>query len=296
MVSSSDFHRFQNIFCTSANLVQLIHGGFPQDAMNDYFTAIELAIRSPSPCIESERYTIRDFVFAACVASFSLSSVDGSSPAQILGALVDAGGLEKISEPGFNILHAIHASGDRLADALFREGSGVLPTILLRPDEALRLPISLFPETSGVLPVIYQRVASEAHPGLSNDEIRRQIHLMTSTILLSVAKRIQDGVSGIHVPIEGSLRVSPSLILLLYYLALALSPSPSLYNNVGVILSGLSAISVRNVHGSRHNLSGQELAKTYYEMGLQLDPAHPHLLTNYGSLLKDQGRIPEAIQ
>jgi len=31
-------------------------------------------------------------------------------------------------------------------------------------------------------------------------------------------------------------------------------------------------------------------------MGLHLDPAHPHLLTNYGTLLKDQGLLTEAIQ
>lgn len=301
MVSSSHFHRFQNIFCTSANLVQLIDGGSSQDAMNDYFTAIELAIRSPSPCVESGRYTIRDFAFAVCIAGFSMSSLDGSSPAQIFGAFVNAGrsGMFKnIDGSNFSILHAAHASGDRLADSLFREGSGALPTILLRPDEALRLPMLLFPESLGVLPVICRRAASDTHPGLSNEDIRRQAHLMTSTILLRVAKRIQDGLSGTDIPtrVGGSLPASPSLILLLYYLALALSPSPSLYNNVGVVLSGLSAVSVRNVYGNRQTLNGQELAKTYYEIGLQLDPAHPHLLTNYGSLLKDQGRVTEAIQ
>jgi len=77
---------------------------------------------------------------------------------------------------------------------------------------------------------------------------------------------------------------------------LALSPSPSLYNNIGVALSGLSAVPMDDVHGNHQALTGQALAKTYYEMGLHLDPAHPHLLTNYGTLLKDQGLLTEAIQ
>jgi hypothetical protein len=301
MVSLSHFHRFQNIFCTSANLMHLINGGSPQDVLNDYFGAIELAIRTPSPYVESERYSIRDVVLAACIAGYSISSFDGSIPDLIHEALVNAAGsgvLRGIADPGFSILRAAHSSGDRLAEALFSEGSGVLPTLLLQPDEALRLPMLLFPESLGILPVASSRAASDIHPRLPNEDIRRQIHLMTATILLSVAKRIQDGVAGVDIPIRlgGTLRASPSLILMLYYLALALSPSPSLYNNVGVILSGLSAVSMRHVHGRPQALSGPELAKTYYEMGLQLDPAHPHLLTNYGSLLKDRGHVTEAIQ
>lgn len=301
VVSLSSFYRFQNIFHTSSNLVQLIGRGSPQDAMNDYFTAIELAIRSPPPCVDSERYSIRDLVFAACIVGYSVTSVDGSTPAPIFEALVDAGwsGIpEGTAESGISILQAAHASEDRLAEALFREGWGVLPTLLLRPDEALRLPTLIFPKSSGVLPVVYSPAASDNRAVLTNEEIRQQTHHMTSTILQSMAKRMQDGVSGIDISIRagGSLRVSPSLILLLYYLALALSPSPSLYNNVGVILSGIFAVSTRNVDGNHQVSSGQELAKVYYETGLRLDPAHPHLLTNYGSLLKDQGRIAEAIQ
>ena len=300
MVSQSHFHRLQNLFCTSANLIQFIDGG-SQDVLNDYFTAIELAIRSPSAYVASDRYTIRDFIFAICIAGYSISSLDGTLPAPIFEALGDVAGFKTAQGAtlsGFNILQAVHTSGDRMAEALFREGSGVVPMLLLRPDEALRLPMLLFPESLSVLPVACSRAASGTYPVLLSEEIGRQTHLMTSIILLSMAKRIQDGVSGVDIPIRAgaSIRISPSLVLLLHYMALALSPSPSLYNNVGVALSGLSAVSLRNVHGNSQALTSQELAKSYYEMGLQLDPAHPHILTNYGSLLKDQGHIARAIQ
>lgn len=39
----------------------------------------------------------------------------------------------------------------------------------------------------------------------------------------------------------------------------------------------------------------QQLALQYYEAGLKLDPKHPHLYTNLGSLLKDMGQLPQAV-
>lgn len=298
IVLSSQFHRFQNLFCTSANLACLLNGGPSRDALDDYFCAAELAIRYPFSQLEAERYTFRDLIFAACVTGFSASSYDSPPPVQILRALAGSGSgdIPHFSDPGFDILRAVRNSGNRLADALFYEGFGVLPTLMLRPDEALRLPSLLFPESSGILPVIYDR--DKGQSAAPSDNIRQLTHHMTSTILLSLAKRFQDGVFGVDIPVRVGkpLRVSPSLVLLLYYLALALSPSPSLYNNVGVVLSGFSSALRRNVHGNHQALSGQDLAKAYYEMGLHLNPTHPHLLTNYGSLLKDQGRVSEAIQ
>lgn len=294
------FHRFQNIYCTSANLVQLIDGPSSQHALTDYFRAVELAVHAPAPIPESERFTFRDLVLATCIAGYSASSQEFSESSQALQEIVSSGESETPTDTGersFSILRAVHASGDHLAEALYQEGFGVLPTLMLRPEDALRLPMLLFPESSGVLPVVCPRTS----PGpfvTPSDEHTRQTHQMTSTILLSLAKRFQDGISGFEVPVRTGvpLRVSPSLVLLLYYLALALSPSPSLYNNVGVLLSTLSSMAMRSVHGDGQVLSGQELAKAYYEKGLELDPTHPHLLTNFGSLLKDQGRTTDAIR
>lgn len=299
IVTPSQFHKLENIFCTSANLVQLIDGEGSLNALNDYFTAIELAIRPPAPCAESYRYTYRDLVFAVYIAGISMSSRDVTTSSAILRELADSGGsidLGGISEPGFNLPRAVHASADRLEIALYREGLGVMPTLILYPDEVLRLPTFLFPESLGVLPVICKPDASGTYIEYSDQATRQQTNSMTSAILISLAKRFQSGMSGTNISGRngGLLRVSASLVLLLYYLALALSPSPSLYNNVGVLLSGLPL--TRSARSGCRLVSGQELAKMYFEMGLQLDPTHPHLLTNYGSMMKDQGRTAEAIQ
>lgn len=104
----------------------------------------------------------------------------------------------------------------------------------------------------------------------------------------------------------------PSLALLLplYYLSLAVQPSPSTANNLGIILSNLPASitthairlsppSTATVSSSNlpaiPPLSGTMLAMQYYMYGLQLDPRHPHLYTNLGSLLKDMGHLTEAV-
>jgi tetratricopeptide (TPR) repeat protein len=44
------------------------------------------------------------------------------------------------------------------------------------------------------------------------------------------------------------------------------------------------------------SLHEQVLAMKYYQTGLKLDNRHPHLYTNLGSLLKDLGRLPEAVE
>ena len=96
---------------------------------------------------------------------------------------------------------------------------------------------------------------------------------------------------------SGKLNVNHSLSIMFYYLALSLSPSPSTYNNMGIVLSSVST-SVLQVspEGETSVLTGTNLARIYYTAGLQMDPNHPHLLTNLGSLFKDQGNLEEAIR
>ena len=122
---------------------------------------------------------------------------------------------------------------------------------------------------------------------------------MTGTILLALAKRYQDLSSNeVSVPgFSGTLNVNHSLSIMFYYLALSLSPSPSTYNNMGIVLSTVSSGVPRvDAQGETSVLTGTNLARIYYSTGLQMDPNHPHLLTNLGSLFKDQGNLEEAIQ
>ncbi|GAA6000119.1 hypothetical protein JCM5350_004281, partial [Sporobolomyces pararoseus] len=122
----------------------------------------------------------------------------------------------------------------------------------------------------------------------------------TSTMLLTLAKVLQDslGPTSANQLSVGGLPASQSLLLPLYYIALALYPSPSTCNNLGILLSTMNATTlVCNPDPSKPPivLTGQQLALRYYEQGLRLDPKHPHLYTNLGSLLKDMGQLPQAV-
>ncbi|KAJ1938135.1 hypothetical protein GGF37_004929, partial [Kickxella alabastrina] len=92
-----------------------------------------------------------------------------------------------------------------------------LPLTLLPPDKAVRVAQALFPATRGVLP---------GFAGLAAAALQ-QANQVAANLLLALAKLHQD-----H-----ALVVQPlAVVLPLYYLALALAPSPSTCNNLGIIL------------------------------------------------------------
>ena len=171
---------------------------------------------------------------------------------------------------------------------------GVLPIPLLLPEQVARLQPLLFPQSKGVFPAICIR-SSDGGLVPPAENTRQQTNSLTSTILLTLAKRFQDnGLASTVFPGTGDgLRVSTTVVVLLYYLALSRSPAPSTYNNLGIVLSGI-AETRRGPDGEL--LDGTTLARVFYSAGLQLDPQHAHLLTNLGSLLKDQGQVEQAIK
>ncbi|KAJ1878849.1 hypothetical protein LPJ66_011810, partial [Kickxella alabastrina] len=103
---------------------------------------------------------------------------------------------------------------------------------------------------------------------------------------------------------DHALVVQPlAVVLPLYYLALALAPSPSTCNNLGIILSAIPTPptptlvpSLQGGHQAAQAPMGAALALQYYTHGLALDARHPHLYTNLGSLLKDLGYVAEAVR
>lgn len=170
--------------------------------------------------------------------------------------------------------------------------------LLLPPDRALRTAQLTFP-SDGQL------------PGLRSvpDGIARTAAIATtSNALLSLAKLFQDGMSGTHV--SRSMSPSPSGIddiLALYYLSLSLQPSPSTANNVGILLASIpqstplkaSATLSKSLPRAIPNVqpgSGVALALAYYNYGLLLDPRHPFVYCNLGSLLRDLGHVTAAIR
>lgn len=186
------------------------------------------------------------------------------------------------------------ATGERNSD-----GSGLRPSndpVLLHPQFALQTAKLCF-RPNGELPGI-KDLPSE---GLA----KKSAIATTSNSLLSLAKIFQDGMvaSASKTPVF-QVNYSVREILALYYLSLALQPSPSTANNVGILLA-----SVQQAAPSRHPQydtnaaripglvpgTGVALALAYYNYGLHLDARHAHLYTNLGSLLKDIGQLDAAI-
>ncbi|KAK6506526.1 hypothetical protein TWF506_011432 [Arthrobotrys conoides] len=165
--------------------------------------------------------------------------------------------------------------------------------LLLSPDRALKTAKLLFPP-HGDLPGL-----KHVHVGPA----RKAAINTTSNSLLSLAKIYQDAISaGKEI---GKAASSVRDILALYYLSLALHPSPSTANNVGILLASVQQASPLSIVNSVSHLpqvlgispgSGVALALGYYHYGLQLDPRHAHLYTNLGSLLKDMGNLSGAIK
>ncbi|KZT65129.1 glycosyltransferase family 41 protein [Daedalea quercina L-15889] len=246
---------------------------------------------------------MRDLLAASCVAGYVISaSSNGPVPDELMQSLSIPGQptfQELLHQPPLDLFRVVHASGEGVLDALLRLGGGVLPVLLLLPDQIMRLPLVLFPFSLGVVPAICTRNPQTGQLDLPPESTRQKTNLMTSTILLTLAKRLQDeSLANARLPgLGGAVNVSVSLVILLYYVALSISPSPSTYNNLGILLCALSnSRTIWNTQGQRNLLNGPTLARFYYQAGLQLDPNHPHLLTNMGSLLKDQGRVEEAIE
>lgn len=302
-VRADEMHRLQRVFFTTATLRTLISPQGVLGAIQDYWRAVEVAIRPPPPYADEQCYSMRDLLVGACVAGFMISaSSNGPVPDEIVQSLSLEGQptfQELVHHPPFDLLRLVRASGDRVLNALLNYGGGVLPTLLLLPDQIMHLPMVLFPFSLGISPAICTRNEQTGLLDPPTEGTRQKTNLMTSTVLLTLAKRLQDeSLANLSLPgLGGGINVSVSLVILLYYLALSLSPSPSTYNNLGILLCALSnSRTIRNTQGQQNLLNGPTLARFYYQAGLRIDPNHPHLLTNLGSLLKDQGRVEEAIE
>lgn len=162
--------------------------------------------------------------------------------------------------------------------------------VLLLPEQATRILHVLFPNTDGVLPGLT----------VTTTDTVQQTNQTTSTLLLTLAKLFQDMMNPTTSALTHAATTAgtPTLstLLPLYYLSLALHPSPSTANNLGIILSNISiTVASSALTLGTHHFTGTMLAMKYYIYGLQLDPRHPHLYTNLGSLLKDMGHLNDAV-
>ncbi|KAI0689614.1 TPR-like protein [Cytidiella melzeri] len=299
-LASHELPRLQRLYLMSASI--RIHTDPPEHAIRDYFTGIELIIQSPTPTLDETPYSMREFILACFVAGFLVqSSPDRPFPTLLVACFQQRNALAAPTiQPGVDILRAVRFSGDNVLHALLHLGGNALPFLLLLPEQAMRLPAVLFPDSMGALPALC-RWSNDAPPHLqpAAEQTCQQTNTMTGNIVLSLAKYYQDlPSSSVFIPgFSGFLNVNHALAIMFYYLSLSLSPSPSTYNNMGIILSTVTdTVSWITASGEKLSLSGSDLARIFYNAGLQLDPSHPHLLTNLGSLYKDQGNLETAIE
>ncbi|KAH9944382.1 TPR-like protein [Epithele typhae] len=278
--------RLQRAVFTSGTIYSTLGPTNIERALHEYARSLELVLRPPSPCLDSEQYSLRDLLIATCTAGHALCSDIRTVGSADFSNIFKTDISQRLDDPSLFLMKKVRAAGEQLLHPLLLAGGGLLPVPLLLPEQVSSLRTALF--SGGVLPGICQVGPSGALVPPS-DIIRQQANNMTSTVLLTLAKRFQDAaLSNAAIPgSAGGLRISASIVILLYYIALTCDPAPSTYNNLGIMLSGISQT---RSSPDGEVIDGTALARMFYTEGLHIDPKHPHLLTNLGSLVNEQGQ------
>lgn len=302
-VPPKNLHRLENLLFTSGNLrsITSMNGAA---GLHDYRRALELIFRYPGDVESGDPIILRDIV----IATFVIGLVASSPPhTKYQDAIANALNIdpswfsESILERGVDWLPLVHKSSHQLVDLLLEAGKGVLPMVLLVPEKVERLPEALFNTCAGALPGLCVRSPAERPwrpaPGISQSNARK----VSSNIFLTLSKLLLHNKDPHQLSIlfghERLVPWSQSLVTIFYYLALSLNPNPSIFNNMGILFFSTKHLATAtDVQGRSEAVNGVKLAQIYYRKGLEMDPYHPQLLTNYGSLLKDQGRTLEAIR
>lgn len=295
-IAAEEVHRLQNIFYISGGIRSYTDGAVGVSTVQDYIRAIEFVLSPRHRSHTDTQPRFKDLILATCLIGLILNT---SIPDSLAHFMNDVGLGHSADPPDY--LNAVSRNGGQLEQILSNIGSGALPLILLSPGLASQIPSLLFPSSSGALPAVCEdeEVASDGRLEAPLESVRASAHNMTGVIFLALAKVLQD-----HKPphnsllpgLSDSISISPSLILLVYYLAFAFSPSPSACNNMGILITSLPSTRVVDGDNSSRVLDSQAIAREYYERGLEMDPNHAHLLTNLGSLLREMGQIDDAVR
>ncbi|KAJ1659864.1 hypothetical protein IWQ61_001115 [Dispira simplex] len=259
-VPNHQLHRLQNLYFVKGNL-KFALGDLP-GSQEEYYKALDVIL--------SCEFSIEQLVVR--VVEFGLQHGFCVNPDKA---------------PAHNTSH--HGMGR--SSLVFHD----LPIVLIEPSQAVQLRQYLFPETNGILPSLATHADNTGHNTKPvSQSALQQAKQTTSTVLLTLAKLFQD-----HNLVPQPL----SVVLPLHYLSLALNPSPSTCNNLGIYLNNiptpptqivLPGVSSGGVTATAS--MGVAYALQYYTYGLALDPQHPHLYTNLGSLFKDMGYLNEAVK
>lgn len=310
-VPPNHVHRLQNLFYAKGNL--RVAQGESVAARDEYEKALEVVLSPPArrshaaagraPVAETS-YSLVDVVLATVslgyfmMAANAAGYVDSPPVWEALAAtgLWD-GSPAKREEAIRAPLELARQRRSIVSERLLKLGGGILPCILLLPADLEKLSSLVFNMSLGVLPALVDLAGPVHEPPATRLAPLQAAMQTTSTVLLTLAKCFQDVIPSPSATGAALDRIPPSssLLLPLYYLALTLHPSPSTCNNLGILLSTIPAtMSVSTPQGA-HVYNGQLLAHQFYMQGLAKDASHPHLYTNLGSLLKDMGRLAEAV-
>lgn len=290
-VNSQTVHRLFNVLVNIANLMHRLDSTMPATS-ECYMHAIEVAIQSPQSHCSPDKLTFQDFVVATWTVGLVLSSIRESRALPCAAHPPKAGRwatiLNCVSRPGFDVIQAVHDAGSGFIQAMVDPATQSLPNIILFPDQINQLSTLLLSSRKGALSdICSESTAHDRHPTQTKTEI--------ASAFLSLARRYQ---AADTVPVNSGSRKScfttDGIVLLLHYVAASLCANASIYNDIGVVLCGLgSGMLATSIQGQP--MTGRDVARLYYERGLHLDSTHPHLLSNFGSLLKDAGDIIHAI-
>ncbi|KAF5386146.1 hypothetical protein D9615_002508 [Tricholomella constricta] len=295
-VPPEQLFRFQNMYCTRANLLHTSTERYVGQALDSYSHAIDLALMTqPIVDKDSEQVSFRDLITATCISALFL--MDESMIPKKIARLLGFDGKLDLRRPGFSILHTVQRLGNRLISALHEIGFDVLPLILLEPEQIEHLPRLLFAASRCVLPSNCTRDSSGTLT-LLPESVRVVTNKVSSKVILMIAKHFHEALAGATL-VDGTFQsssISTSLVLVLYYLALAIFPSAIAYNNLGAMISTLGSSMILSIDGQRKTVGTEHFITAFYRRGLQLDPTHAHLLTNLGSALKEKGDVSDAIR
>lgn len=307
-------HRLQNMLFAKGNL----HAAVKQDvrALRDYERAVEILLSSSGPAAYPQQHQhqassnavgMRTLIQAVTVAGLYLAAQENpeSPHTQHFRARLASLGWAPEQPGSASLLDLVAAHYDAVQQLVASIWSTPWPSVLIKPEAISHIRLLVFgQQRNGNFPALSNSVllhTTQEDSQQMRSSASTQTAQTTSTILLTIAKHYQDASSYPQSSIAAAMQsdgIMPSMavVLPLYYLALALHPSASTYNNLGILLSTLSVQTVVQTPQGLRTMNGQALAMEYYKVGLEQDPKHPHLYTNLGSLLKDMGHLPMAVQ
>lgn len=298
-VPPNELHHVQNMLYVGTTLRGLTSESSSENNVLDLMLGIEILL-CPDPRKRTHVYTFKDFVLAGILAALILTSSIPPSVESLIS--VWQSNRHSPTDSSADLLEFVHVNSIGVVNILIRDSDGVLPTVFLSPGQAAQLTSFVLSPYHGAFPALWNRALQDPQSEEPSRNIGGETRKTSSSILQNMAKVLQETQITWLPGFDGRVRASPSFILILHYFAYCLHPSSPICNNIGILLSTIPwTILPAGLIGQQDGVSVHQLAKEYYEEGLGLlasdksKKSHPHLLTNYGSLLKEMGDLESAV-